>query len=189
MYEAIIKRKIARLRYIGVENTTIKDKNVINRLLGKVEYGNIRRGDWLMNVYNLNVKVYLLKDIILNKVQQSIASAIDLALSKNKYYLQFHNDISYKFYCNNGLYPLEPFTKEDAIEVLNVIHRWQEKAFAEYELHFIHASDEWYLLADMELPKEESYDGYLQLENGVGMLRLFMDEFEDGLQQLMEDKK
>ena len=89
----------------------------------------------------------------------------------------------------DGLYPLEPFTKEDAIEVLNVIHRWQEKAFAEYELHFIHASDEWYLLADMELPKEESYDGYLQLENGVGMLRLFMDEFEDGLQQLMEDKK
>ena len=89
----------------------------------------------------------------------------------------------------DGLYPLEPFTKEDAIEVLNVIHKWQEKAFAEYELHFIHASDEWYLLADMELPKEESYDGYLQLENGVGMLRLFMDEFEDGLQQLMEDKK
>lgn len=60
MYEAIIKRKIACLRYIGVENTTIKDKNVINRLLGKVEFGNIRRGDWLMNVYNLNVKVYLL---------------------------------------------------------------------------------------------------------------------------------
>ena len=89
----------------------------------------------------------------------------------------------------DGLYPLEPFTKEDAIEVLNVIHKWQEKAFAEYELHFIHASDEWYLLADMELPKEESYDGYLQLENGVGMLRLFMDEFEDGLQQLMKDKK
>ena len=89
----------------------------------------------------------------------------------------------------DGLYPLEPFTKEDAIEVLNVIHRWQEKAFVEYELHFIHASDEWYLLADMELPKEESYDGYLQLENGVGMLRLFMDEFEDGLQQLIEDKK
>ena len=88
-----------------------------------------------------------------------------------------------------GLYPLEPFTKEDAVEVLKTIHKWQEKAFAEYELHFIHASDEWYLLAEQELPKEESYDGYLQLENGVGMLRLFMDEFEDGLQQLMEEQE
>lgn len=89
----------------------------------------------------------------------------------------------------DGLYPLEPFKKEDAIEVLNLIHKWQEKAYAEYELHFIHASDEWYLLAEQELPEEKSYDGYLQLENGVGMLRLFMDEFEDGLQQLIEEQK
>lgn len=88
-----------------------------------------------------------------------------------------------------GLYPLEPFNKEDAAEVLNLIHKWQEKAFAEYELHFIHASDEWYLLAEQELPEEKSYDGYLQLENGVGMLRLFMDEFEDGLRQLTEEQK
>ena len=88
-----------------------------------------------------------------------------------------------------GLYPLEPFTKEDAVKVLETIHRWQKKAYAEYELHFIHASDEWYLLADEELPGEDSYDGYLQLENGVGMLRLFMDEFDDGLQQLKEEQQ
>ena len=89
----------------------------------------------------------------------------------------------------DGLYPLEPFNKEDAGEVLKTIHKWQKKAYEEYELHFIHASDEWYLLAGEELPEEESYDGYLQLENGVGMLRLFTDEFEDGLQQLMEEKQ
>ena len=85
-----------------------------------------------------------------------------------------------------GLYPLEPFIKEDAANVLEVIHKWQKKVFEEYGLHFIHASDEWYLLAEQELPGAESYDGYLQLENGVGMLRLFMDEFEDGLKQLLE---
>ena len=39
-------------------------------------------------------------------------------------------------------------------------------------MHFVHASDEWYLLAGRPLPEEERYDGYLQLENGVGMLRL-----------------
>ena len=89
----------------------------------------------------------------------------------------------------DGLYPLEPFTKENALEVLEKIRRWQNKAYEEYGLHFIHASDEWYLLAEEELPSEDNYDGYLQLENGVGMLRLFMDEFEEGLQELKDKQQ
>ena len=80
-----------------------------------------------------------------------------------------------------GLEPLEPFTKEDAKKVIAQIEKWQKKAVEEFGLHFIHASDEWYLLAKDELPKEESYDGYLQLENGVGMLRLLETEFQDAL--------
>ena len=80
-----------------------------------------------------------------------------------------------------GLEPLEPFTKEDAKRVLAQIEEWQKKAYAEYGLNFIHASDEWYLLAEEELPEEESYDGYLQLEDGVGMLRLLETEFHDAL--------
>lgn len=83
-----------------------------------------------------------------------------------------------------GLFPLEPFTKEDAENVLSVIHRWQEKLYEQYGVHFIHAGDEWYLLAEREVPEEERYDGYLQLENGVGMLRLLLNEFEEGYQKL-----
>ena len=84
----------------------------------------------------------------------------------------------------DGLYPLEPFTKEEARDVLSVIHRWQEKIYDEYGLHFIHAGDEWYLLAEEDLPEEERYDGYLQLENGVGMLRLLLNEFEEAFRKL-----
>ena len=80
-----------------------------------------------------------------------------------------------------GLYPLEPFTKEDACEVLDLIHRWQKVCMQEYDTHFIHASDEWYLLAERELPQEDNYDGYIQLENGVGMLRLLQEEFSEAL--------
>lgn len=87
----------------------------------------------------------------------------------------------------DGLYPLEPFTREDAREVLSLIHRWQKKLYEEYGLHFIHAGDEWYLLAEEELPEEERYDGYLQLENGVGMLRLLHNEFEEAYGQLPGD--
>ena len=86
-----------------------------------------------------------------------------------------------------GLYPLQPFTKEDAKKVLEQIHRWQKALFDRYGLHFVHASDEWYILAGQELPDEDNYDGYLQLENGVGMLRLLMEEFRDSLRQLEEN--
>lgn len=82
-----------------------------------------------------------------------------------------------------GLYPLEAFDREDAIEVLRMIHGFQKEAFEKYDTHFVHASDEWYLLAGEELPDAENYDGYPQLENGVGMLRLLLDEFAGALEE------
>lgn len=82
-----------------------------------------------------------------------------------------------------GLYPLEPFTKEDAKKVVSLIGKWQDRLYPEYGLHFIHASDEWYILAEEELPEEACYDGYLQLENGVGMLRLLLTEFYEALEE------
>lgn len=81
-----------------------------------------------------------------------------------------------------GLYPLEPFQKEDAKEVLQIIYKWQKYMYDQYGTHFIHASDEWYLLAEEPLPSEENYDGYLQLENGVGMLTLLKTEFREALE-------
>lgn len=86
-----------------------------------------------------------------------------------------------------GLYPLESFDKEDAKEVLRCIHGWQEKIYPEHGLHFIHASDEWYVLAGEELPEANRYDGYLQLENGVGMLRLQMDEFAEAMEEIEQN--
>ena len=88
-----------------------------------------------------------------------------------------------------GLEPLEPFTGEEARKVLELIHGWQERLYPEHGLHFIHASDEWYILAGEELPEEESYDGYLQLENGVGMLRLLLNEFAEALDEEKGDQE
>ncbi len=88
-----------------------------------------------------------------------------------------------------GLYPLEPFTKEDANRVLDQIEHWQDILMEKYGIHFIHASDEWYILAGRELPQEEEYDGYLQLENGVGMLRLLETEVKETLDGLEGDDR
>ena len=82
-----------------------------------------------------------------------------------------------------NLYPLESFEKQDAEKVIDMIEHYQKISFEKYENHFIHASDEWYLLAGRELPEEDSYDGYIQLENGVGMIRLMDTEFKEALDE------
>ena len=82
-----------------------------------------------------------------------------------------------------GLYPLESFGKEDAKEVIGIIRKWQDIAYEKYGTHFVQASDEWYLLAGLPLPEEEVYDGYIQLENGVGMIRLLLTEFAEALEK------
>lgn len=77
----------------------------------------------------------------------------------------------------DGLYPLKPFNKEDAKNVIDIIEKYQKKIYNSSGIHFVHASDEFYFLAGREMPEEDRYDGYPQLENGVGMVRLFMNEF------------
>ncbi|MDD3338482.1 MAG: DUF512 domain-containing protein [Lachnospiraceae bacterium] len=89
----------------------------------------------------------------------------------------------------DGLCQIPPFTKEDAVETLRIIHKWQEQIFAEHGDHFIHASDEWYILAETDLPEEAQYDGYPQLENGVGMLRLLEVEVRKALEQNRGDDR
>ena len=83
-----------------------------------------------------------------------------------------------------GLCELEPFSWDDALDVIDIIHRWQEKSYREKGIHFVHASDEWYILAGLDLPLAGNYDGYPQIENGVGMLRSFMDEFDEAMTEI-----
>ena len=89
----------------------------------------------------------------------------------------------------DDLYPLELFEKEDACAVIDTIEKWQKHFYEKYGIHFIHASDEWYILAEREMPEEERYDGYLQLENGVGMIRSFIEEVKDYLDSIEGDDR
>lgn len=83
-----------------------------------------------------------------------------------------------------GLAPLQKIDKVTAAESIDIIEKYQKKAMQKYGIHFVHASDEFYLLANRELPEESRYDGYIQLENGVGMLRLLMEEVRDEIENL-----
>ena len=82
------------------------------------------------------------------------------------------------------LCPIAPVTKELAETTLDMIEKYRDKALELCGMHVFHAGDELYLLAQRPVPEEEEYDGYLQLENGVGMLRLLTDEASDAISQL-----
>ena len=86
-----------------------------------------------------------------------------------------------------GLYPLEPFGPEDSAEVIDIIEKYQKICYDKYGIHFVHASDEWYLVAGRDMPEAERYDGYLQLDNGVGMMRSFMDEIDEQIAKRKAD--
>ncbi len=89
----------------------------------------------------------------------------------------------------DGLFHLEPFEKEDACEVIDIIEHFQKKAFEKHGTHFVQASDEWYINAGRDFPEAERYDGFVQLENGVGMVRLLMDEFEQEFDAVQGDDR
>ena len=162
-------------------NPTLRCKMLHNRFAGEA----LKKVDRLYEAgINMNGQIVLCKGV--NDGEELIFSIREMM----KYLPQLESvsvvPVGLSKY-REGLYPLEPFTKEDATEVLSIIRGFQKEIYKEYGTHFIHASDEWYLLAEEELPPEENYDGYLQLENGVGMLRLLLTEFQDAFSQLQFD--
>ena len=89
----------------------------------------------------------------------------------------------------DGLHPLGVYNKEEAGSVIDLIESCQQNFYDNFGLHFIHASDEFYITAEREFPEEERYDGYIQLENGVGMMRLFINEFHEALDNMVKSEE
>ncbi len=81
------------------------------------------------------------------------------------------------------------FTKEEARAVIEQVEAWQKKIKKERGTRFVFLSDEWYLKASLPIPKEDYYEGYPQIENGVGMIRSLVDEVEEALKEFDTDAK
>lgn len=82
---------------------------------------------------------------------------------------------------DNKLYPLRPLTKTDAAAILELVEYWQRKMLAAGQARIVYASDEIYIKSGRRLPLPAEYDGFPQLENGVGMMTLTLHEIEQGL--------
>ena len=76
---------------------------------------------------------------------------------------------------------LKPFDKTGAAETVSLVEHYANKCLANHGSRIFFCSDELYLKAEAELPSDDYYEDYPQLENGVGMLRLFETEFTSAL--------
>lgn len=83
-----------------------------------------------------------------------------------------------------GLHPLRTFTKEEAAALIDQVTSWQRQCREETGKTFIYLGDEFYLLAGRDVPAAEWYDGFPQLENGIGLTRSFLDEWQATLPSL-----
>ena len=83
-----------------------------------------------------------------------------------------------------GLHPLRTFTKEEAAALIDQVTPWQRQCREETGKTFIYLGDEFYLLAGRDVPTAEWYDGFPQLENGIGLTRSFVDEWQATLPSL-----
>ncbi len=82
-----------------------------------------------------------------------------------------------------GLFPLHCFDKDGAGRVIDIIEEKQKQCFEKYGTRMVFPADEFYLLAEREIPSTEFYEDYPQYENGVGLLRSLEDEFDQALEE------
>lgn len=83
-----------------------------------------------------------------------------------------------------GLHPISLYTRETAVEELALVSKLQKRFIKEITHPFIRLSDEFYILAGQEIPDSDFYHGFEQLEDGIGMIRLFRDNIQASLPEL-----
>jgi putative radical SAM enzyme (TIGR03279 family) len=79
----------------------------------------------------------------------------------------------------DGLTPIKPVTEEYAKNFLRIADQYAEGFYRRFGMYFIYPSDEFYIMAEEPIPPASRYDAFAQMENGVGMLRDLLDDFNE----------
>jgi putative radical SAM enzyme (TIGR03279 family) len=77
-----------------------------------------------------------------------------------------------------GLFPLTPYDKKSAGEIIDIVEGFGDEFLKKFGERMVYPSDELFITAEREIPEIDYYGSFHQLENGVGMVRLFIEEFE-----------
>ncbi len=87
-----------------------------------------------------------------------------------------------------GLYPLTPYTKETSAQIIEQVRLHQERLLKEIDTRLIYLSDEFYIKAQQPIPEADDYEGFPQIENGVGLVASMKEEFDAAI-RLVEKKE
>ena len=83
-----------------------------------------------------------------------------------------------------GLHPVETFNHDTSEALVDIIGKMQGEFLEKLGTRFVFASDEFFVLADEEIPSEDDYEGFPQIENGIGLIRSFKSEVEEELEYI-----
>ena len=87
-----------------------------------------------------------------------------------------------------GLYPLEAYSAKECVEIIRQVEGFAAECLEKYGTRLFFAADELYVKAGLPIPKEEAYEEYPQIENGVGLLRSLKEELASALNLLDEEE-
>lgn len=182
--DKIIKYRISPINIsVHTTNSELRKRMLNNKFAGdildiltKLAKNNIEMNCQIVLCPNLNDKEELdntIKD--LGRLNGSINSVAIVPVGLTAY--------------REGLQKIEPFNEKSASYVIDQVRVWQKKFKNSVDRNFVYASDEFYILADRDFPIYESYEGFPQLENGVGLVVKFRHEFYQYLEMLPDIPK
>lgn len=88
----------------------------------------------------------------------------------------------------DGLFELSSFTKETASATIDMVEKFQNELLEKYGTRLVYLADEFYVMAERDIPPYEAYEDFPQIENGVGMIASFEKEFYDALKSYKKPK-
>lgn len=182
--DRIIKYRISPINVsVHTTNPQLRIKMLNNRFAGniydilkKLSDAHIKINTQIVCCPGLNDNEELVKTVEdLYKLYPSVENVAIVPLGVTK-----HRD---------NLPQLQLFHKESAKMQIELISKLQKKYEKEVGTPFARLSDEFYIVAEVDIPEEDHYRGYEQLEDGIGMIRLLLSTIKDNLSYLQENSK
>lgn len=181
-FENILKMRLSPINVsVHTTNDELRKKMLNNRFAGGIK-DKIKR--LIENHITVNAQIVLCKGW--NDGEELEKSIKDLyELGVNSLSVVPMGQTKYR----EKLQQVELFTKEDCRNVVEIINKYGEISQKEQGKRFVYPSDEFFVKGEIPVPDESYYDGFPQIENGVGMLTSFEGEFFEGKNDLKRRKK
>ena len=182
--DRILKYNIPRINIsVHTTNPELRQKMLSNKNAGKIMDYLKRLADGGLNI---NAQIVLCPDFNdKDELDRTIKDIASLGFSVESVSIVPVGLSDHR----SGLTDIKPFTKETATSVISQVKKWQTKFKEEFGVNLFYLADEFYLTAGLPFPDYEEYDGFPQIENGVGLCASLIYEFNDALSKSKTPKR